>query len=86
MRTPEFWAGLDALERPARGKRTAVMCAEAVWWRCHRRLISDALLVRGWRVKHISASGSLTDHELTPFAVVDGAHLTYPADQARLDA
>ena len=85
MRSAEFWEGLEALERLARAKPTAVMCAEAVWWRCHRRLIADALVVRGWRVRHISASGPVSEHELTPFAVVDGAHLSYPPEQARLD-
>jgi uncharacterized protein (DUF488 family) len=85
MRSAEFLDALEALERLARAKPTAIMCAEAVWWRCHRRLVSDALVVRGWSVRHISASGSLSDHELTPFAVVDGAYLTYPPEQARLD-
>ena len=85
MRTREFLEGLEELERVAGAARTAVMCAEALWWRCHRRLISDALVVRGWRVRHISASGELSEHELTPFALVNGAHLTYPPEQARLD-
>ena len=85
MRSQEFLEALAELERLARAKPTAVMCAEALWWRCHRRLISDALVVRGWRVLHIAANGSLAEHELTPFAVVDGAHLAYPPEQARLD-
>jgi uncharacterized protein (DUF488 family) len=85
MRSAEFLEALDELERLAGARPTAIMCAEAVWWRCHRRLISDALLVRGWRVRHIAASGELSEHELTAFAVVDGAHLTYPPEQARLE-
>jgi uncharacterized protein (DUF488 family) len=85
MRSAEFWSGLEELERAARADRTAVMCAEALWWRCHRRLVSDALVVRGWRVLHISAAGELSEHQLTPFAVVDGAQLVYPPEQARLD-
>jgi uncharacterized protein (DUF488 family) len=61
------------------------MCAEAVWFRCHRRLVSDALLVRGWRVLHIGSDGRVTQHELTPFAVVSGGGLTYPAEQTSLE-
>jgi uncharacterized protein (DUF488 family) len=54
------------------------MCAEAQWWRCHRRLIADALVVRGWRVAHLGLGGAPRDHEQTPFAVVDGTEVTYP--------
>jgi uncharacterized protein (DUF488 family) len=85
MRSAEFWRGLEELERIARASRTAVMCAEALWWRCHRRLIADALLVRGWRILHMAASGELSEHELTSFAVVEGAQLVYPPEQARLE-
>jgi uncharacterized protein (DUF488 family) len=85
MRSREFWTGLEALERLARAKRTAIMCAEALWWRCHRRLIADALLVRGWHVVHIAADASLSAHELTPFAVVDRDQLSYPPRQVGLD-
>ena len=85
MRSEEFWDALARLEGIARDVATTVMCAEALWWRCHRRLISDALVVRGWRVRHIAADGGLSDHELTSFAVVDGPHLAYPPEQARLD-
>ena len=61
-----------------------MMCAEAPWWRCHRRLVSDALLVRGWDVRHIMPSGELVAHELTAFAVVEGDRITYPAAQGRI--
>jgi uncharacterized protein (DUF488 family) len=72
----EALAGLRAL---AAGRRTAVMCSEAVWWRCHRRLISDRLVLAGDAVHHIvGAGGRVTDHELTPFAVVQGGQLVYP--------
>lgn len=85
MDTPEFEAALDRLQAQARLLRTCVMCAEAQWWRCHRRLIADALLVRGWRVLHLGLSGEPASHELTPFAVVSGdGKLTYPPAQRRL--
>lgn len=55
------------------------MCSEAVPWRCHRRLITDALLIRGVQVRHIMGPGSVRTAELTPFAHIDGDRLTYPA-------
>jgi uncharacterized protein (DUF488 family) len=61
-----------------------MMCAESLWWRCHRRLISDALTVDGWEVAHIGPDGGTTIHELTPFLVRDGGRLTYPPAQASL--
>jgi uncharacterized protein (DUF488 family) len=84
MATPEFAAGLAQLERLARRRATSVMCAEATWWRCHRRLIADALVVRGWTVRHIGPDGGLTGHELTHFAVVEHGTLTYPPVQTEL--
>jgi hypothetical protein len=60
------------------------MCAEAPWWRCHRRLVADALLVRGWEVLHVMPDGRLAAHELPPFAVVEDGRLSYPAPQLRL--
>lgn len=79
MATPEFAEGLTRLAGIAERHPTAYMCAEAQWTRCHRRLLSDALLVRGWRVRHIAGKGDPEDHVLTPFAVVDGESVTYPA-------
>jgi uncharacterized protein (DUF488 family) len=61
------------------------MCAEGHWTRCHRRLTSDALLVRGRRVLHIAPDGTTLEHELTPFAVAQGDHLTYPPEQTAFD-
>ena len=84
MRTGEFADALERLEALARSRPTAIMCAEALWFRCHRRLVSDALLVRGWRVLHIGSDGRATEHELTPFAVVSDGRLTYPAEQTSL--
>lgn len=63
----------------ARREKVALMCAEAVPWRCHRSLIADALLVRGMAVKHIMSPEKTQPHRLTPFAQVDGTRLTYPA-------
>jgi uncharacterized protein (DUF488 family) len=81
----EVWrAALDELQAVAAERRTAVMCAEAQWTRCHRRLISDALVVRGWTVLHIGSTGRTERHSLTPFAVVDGDRLTYPPEQGEL--
>jgi len=84
METAEFREALGRLEELARARPTAVMCAEATWFRCHRRLISDALLVRGWRVLHIGSDGRIAEHELTPFAVVSDCELRYPAPQTSL--
>jgi uncharacterized protein (DUF488 family) len=85
MASPEFLAGLARLESIGRSSPTAVMCAEGLWWHCHRRLVSDALLVRGWRVLHIGPDGSTSPHELTPFAVASGEQLTYPPEQSAFD-
>jgi uncharacterized protein (DUF488 family) len=68
--TPAFAEALGALERLARERPTAYMCAEAVWWRCHRRLITDYLLVRGWDVVHLLAPGQQEIASLTRGAVV----------------
>jgi uncharacterized protein (DUF488 family) len=85
MRSAEFQDALAALEAAAGEAPTAIMCAEAVWWRCHRRLIADALVARGWRVEHLGIGEGHAIHELTEFAVVgqDGG-LTYPPAQGTL--
>ena len=85
MQSAEFAAGLRCLEDRARERRAAIMCAEGDWRRCHRRLIADALLIRGWRVAHIQPGGGCEEHHLTPFAVVEGDLLTYRPSQAPLD-
>jgi uncharacterized protein (DUF488 family) len=83
--TGEFAAGLEELLALAGGRATAVMCAEALWWRCHRRLIADRLTVLGWIVCHIDAAGGLTEHELPPFAVAQpDKTVRYPPTQAAL--
>ena len=84
MDTQGFAAGLARLEKLATESVTAVMCAEGDWRRCHRQLIADALVVGGWRVRHILPAGSLEDHRLTSFALVEGKRITYPGPQGRL--
>lgn len=81
MQTPEFDAALGRLIRLARGRRTAIMCAEAVPWRCHRSLIADALVVRGLEVDEITGGKSTRPHTLTSWARVVGDRITYPAIQ-----
>ena len=84
METEEFRAGLDELIRLAEARPTAVMCAEAVPWRCHRSLVSDALIARGIPVVEILSESSYRPHKLTSFARVKGTQITYPADQTKL--
>ncbi|WP_345780504.1 DUF488 domain-containing protein [uncultured Luteimonas sp.] len=84
LASAEFAEGLAlALELAAR-RRTALMCAEAVWWRCHRRLISDLLVHRGIAVEHILDARHVQQHELNPSAVASGDLLVYPPAQAGL--
>ncbi len=85
MSSPEFAAGLERLEELAGERRTTFMCAEGDWRRCHRRLVSDALTARDWRVVHLLRDGTLEEHELTPLAVVEGERVSYPPAQPRLD-
>jgi uncharacterized protein (DUF488 family) len=85
MASEEFAAALERLQELARACTTSIMCAEAQWWRCHRRLISDALLVRGWEVLHLGLRADPVPHELTPFAAVEGGTLSYPPAQGELD-
>lgn len=85
MSSREFAAGLHRLEKLASERSTAIMCAEAVWWRCHRRLIADALTVRGWRVEHLGLGGGSAIHELPTFAVMQhGTSLSYPPPRGSL--
>ncbi len=81
MRTPEFENHLNELVKFAQQKRIALMCAEALPWRCHRSLISDALEVREIKVAHILSGTYLQPHRITPFARWDGKHLIYPPTQ-----
>jgi uncharacterized protein (DUF488 family) len=86
MQTPAFAQALDRAIRLAETAPTALMCAEAVPWRCHRSLVADALVVRGIRVLEIVSTAEPKEHSLTPFAHVRGARarITYPAGQRSL--
>ena len=79
MQTPAFAESLKELIQLAAQAQIVVMCAEAVPWRCHRTLIADALLVRGFRTEHILSATHRQVHTLTPFAKVCGVTITYPA-------
>jgi uncharacterized protein (DUF488 family) len=76
--TAEFAAGLDALRSLAAQAPTAMMCSEALWWRCHRRLVADRLVLGGDEVCHIASGGRATRHELSSFAAVVEGRLVYP--------
>lgn len=79
METEQFQQSLKTLKEIASEKRTAIMCAEAVWWSCHRSLISDILKVDGWKVMHIMGENKATEHPYTaPANVIDGK-LNYSA-------
>ncbi len=78
MQTKEFTDNLLKIIALARENRLALMCAEALPWRCHRSLISDALVVRHVKVLHIISKNSTITHELTEFAHVEGTKITYP--------
>jgi uncharacterized protein (DUF488 family) len=86
MQTDEFWKALDELIAVSQSRRTAIMCAEAVPWRCHRSLIADALLTRSGEVRHIMSETKADPHQLTSFAAVEKGLLHYPSpkDNPRL--
>jgi uncharacterized protein (DUF488 family) len=83
MQTPEFEKSLEGLIQLAKNERAAIMCAEAVPWRCHRSLIADALTVRGICTENIMSPTNRQIHKLTPFAKVDGTKITYPTEGAQ---
>jgi uncharacterized protein (DUF488 family) len=82
MQTAEFAQNLASLMKLAKQERVALMCAEAVPWRCHRSLIADALMVNGLRVEEIIDGTRRQNHALTPFAKVNGTAVTYPVSAA----
>jgi uncharacterized protein (DUF488 family) len=85
MGSPAFQRALAELEAAAAASATTIMCAEAVWWRCHRRLIADALVVREWRAEHLGIGDGRVTHQLTEFAVPGPERsLTYPPAQTSL--
>jgi len=82
MLTGEFEDGIVRLLAIASHSRTALMCAESLFWRCHRRLISDFLLAKGISVQHIFPDGSLQHHQLTEGAIIDSGRVTYPGEKS----
>lgn len=84
MQGEEFRDALETLIRMSRQERAAIMCAEAVPWRCHRSLVADALAVRGIPAVEILSESSYRMHKLAPFARVEGTRITYPPGQATL--
>jgi uncharacterized protein (DUF488 family) len=85
MQTEEFARGLDELLVLASTGTVAMMCAEAVPWRCHRSLVADALLARGVVVQDVQGVRRATPHRLTPFARVEGEHITYPGEGVNVE-
>jgi len=81
MATPEFEIALSRAIKLSQVKPSALMCAEAVPWRCHRSLVADALTARKFAVKHIMSAKLANGHELTPFAQVRGEKVTYPSEK-----
>jgi uncharacterized protein (DUF488 family) len=82
MLTEDFESGLAKLRALTAEGSVALMCAEAVPWRCHRSLVADALTARGAHVEHITSAKRSTPHRVTAFAVVKGARVTYPGEGA----
>lgn len=78
MSTADFADGLDDLMKIARTRKTTIMCAEAVPWRCHRSLIADALTKKKWTVLHIQSAKTANKHKLTPFLRMKAGKITYP--------
>ena len=83
MQTPDFDEGLHLLIHRIKEKKSVYVCTEAVFWRCHRQLVSDALLVRGFNVGHILGPAKVEAHRLTAFAKVNGTKITYPDEQQK---
>lgn len=83
MQTDAFRAGIERLKELANHKRTAIMCAEAVWWRCHRGLISDVFKLNGTRVLHIMGPGEPREHPYTSAAHVENGKLDYTSPQGK---
>lgn len=84
LATSEYVDARAALMDGAMQRRTCVMCAEALWWQCHRRLVADDFVARGWGVQHLLAPGRTEPHTLNPDALMVDDVLRYPGPQARL--
>ncbi len=83
--TPEFEQAFGDLVAWMREGPTALLCAERLWWQCHRRLLSDLLVARGGVVRHIVGQGPAAEHALWDLAVVEGGGVTYPPPQSELE-
>jgi len=81
----DFAAALTELMTVADREPTAIMCAEGLWWQCHRRIIADHLTVRGWGIRHITPNGQITAHQLPTFANIRDGRLIYDGGQPPLD-
>jgi uncharacterized protein (DUF488 family) len=86
MQTDEFWKALEKLTAGSTKNNTAIMCAEAVPWRCHRSMIADALLLKGRTVRHIMSRHKADEHRVTPFAVIQHNRITYPSPSSTAEA
>lgn len=82
MLSEEFREGVGKLLEVARQNRTAIMCAEGLFWQCHRRLVSDYLMANGVTVQHIMPAGELRPHTLTPCAQIENGQVTYPGERS----
>ena len=82
MGSPEFDVAVNWLIRTSRQERTAIMCAESLWWRCHRRMVADALTARGCTVFHLMSGAARQEHRIHPAARVVGSHLIYDVEAA----
>ena len=82
MLTSDFREGVEKLLEVARRKRTAIMCAEGLFWQCHRRLVSDFLVASGVTVQHIMPKGEVRPHKLANGAVIEGEQVTYPGEKS----
>ncbi len=78
MQTEQFGEALEELMAHGKNNKTAIMCAEAVPWRCHRSLIADALVTKDWEIRHIMSESKADQHRLTPFAIVENGRVYYP--------
>jgi uncharacterized protein (DUF488 family) len=85
METPEFQQGVEELLKAAAERPTALMCAEGLWWQCHRRLVSDYLLANGVAVEHIFPNGQTKPHAMTPEARNDAGRVIYPGPKTLFD-
>src|SRR5204863_4131793 len=83
MESEQFAVAVDRLIETGSEQRTAFMCSESLWWRCHRRLLSDALVARGCEVLHLMDGGRLERHQLSSMARVEGIRLVYDVEASR---